>query len=381
MALWITIGLAVGASACAQQVAAAPYAGAHYAGIYITSPRREKAEEALPADAYRLTGVDGIALRYVWNALEPAPGHFDWGALDSQMRASIAGGKQVSIGIVTGAFTPDWVYARGVASGRFVIGPHGGRNGNCRDLRLPTPWSPAYEAAFADLMRSLAQHLHSQPRFYDATRIVKLSPIVDSTLETRMAATPGHGAEDGGCAESDAIATWLALGYRPSKILAAWQTMIAAVGQAFPDKLIAMAILQASGFPPIDEQGKIDGRSDESATGLSRALIESALRQFPRRFAVQWNALQGPAKLSQTVLWAGRHGAVIGWQTNEHRGVQGAACPSAADRKAPCSEVAYEDMLKYGIANGAQYLEIWYPDAIRFPAAVARASRALGGSR
>ena len=143
------------------------------------------------------------------------------------------------------------IYGLGAPGATFVVAPHGGANGHCRTVKIPAPWATQYQGAYGDLMVALAAHLKSRAGAYQAVRIIKMTAINESTQETRLPASNGRKAVEGGCSQSDAVSTSQGLGYRPSKVIQAWTRMAASVDRAFPDKLIAMPILERNDFPSL----------------------------------------------------------------------------------------------------------------------------------
>ena len=335
-----------------------------YEGIYVVSPRLTATERrSIPESVYGLGQVDGIYARLAWDQIEPADGHYDWSLLDDQIHKVLRAGKKLSIGIGTGASTPDWLYAEGVTEGTFVVAPHGGRRGGCRTVKLPTPWSPRYQSAYVNLMAALSAHLKAVPGAYSATRIVKFTPITAFSDETRMPASTGGRAAEDGCSQSDASGTWQKLGYAPSKVRKAWAAMAQSVRTLFPDKVIAMSILENNDFPAAAEPD-VATASSATATELKRELILTGIATFPHRFSVQWNGLQ-LHKLSNAVIWAGAQGALVGWQMNKH-GPDGAGCPTPSSVRAICTEADFEATLDRGVESGARYIEIWPADAFKY---------------
>ena len=176
------------------------------------------------------------------------------------------------------------------------------------------------------------------------------------------------------CAESNAIDEWVKLGYRPSGVVQAWVAMAEAIGHAFPDKLVALAILDNNDFPPIDDTGRV--AIGPSVPKVRERLIAEGLKMFPGRFAVQWNGLEA-FRASAVVVSAGAQGAVIGWQANEHAGFGGSDCPIPEQSGAVCTESAYEALLRNGVQTGGRFIEIWSPDVLKFPDAIAKVNQSL----
>jgi hypothetical protein len=237
---------------------------------------------------------------------------------------------------------------------------------------LPPQDLPAQ--AYDQMIHAVAQHLRADARAYDAIRIVKISGINQLTEETGMptVVTPPPDS-----CQPSAVPIWQHAGYRPKEVLKAWEELATSVASAFPDKLLAIEVYENNDFPPIDEDGEVATPQSPKYLNVKQSIISSGIRMFPGRFAVQWDGLTA-AKSAPSVLAAGRSGAIVGWQTNEYNGLEGSGCGSNDFLNVQgCSNVAYADILRYGIKLGGQNIEIWPSDAEGFPDAVSFARKQL----
>jgi hypothetical protein len=338
-------------------------APASYAGIYVSTRPLNDPSENLPDSIYK-SKADGVYVRLVWSTIEPRPGEFDWSTLNREVERAVRFGKRLSVGVRTGGLAPQWLYRQGVQKSTFTVGPHGGTWGRCRTVDIPWPWDENYQRTYLRMMTTMSEHLRSIPKAYEALRIVKITGINQLTEELRL---PAARSDRPNSCESNAIPAWQEAGYRPSKVIAAWERLAAGVAKAFPDKLLAIEVLDRNDFPAIDGEGNFARGVAAQQADVKAAIIDKALRLFPGRFAVQWDGLSA-VKVAPSVLKAGKEGAVIGWQTNLFKGTNvGSGCDAGNVRDArPCTSTSYRAILENGIANGARYLEIWAPDAERF---------------
>jgi hypothetical protein len=349
-----------------------------FAGIYIAAPYRLNAQRQLPQAVYAMPQANGVYLRVPWNAIEPAPGQFQWDVLDTEITGAVKGGKRISIALLAARDPPAWLEQRGVKMLTFNV--EQGIAHACNQIRLPRPWDRGFEDSYIDAENALAAHLHTLPGAYQAVRIVKLSPISQLTEELRIPMTrpaAGNGAVSHGC-ESASMQTWIDAGYRPELIVDAWTKIADAIGKDFPDKLLALDILERNDFPKL-------GGAGEDDPGVKDAIIKAGLARFAGRFSVQWDGLTATIDAPVTVS-AGRQGAITGFSTNTFRGLDGAGCnPSRRDFEAsraagaPCDAAGFQAILDHGIALGARYIEVWPPDAMRFGSVVDAANRHLSG--
>ena len=324
-------------------------------GFYLATKKIDAANDLPSQQAIRANGVSGVALRIGWSTLQPAPDRYDWSLFDQVVKPAIASGRKLSIGVVTGSFSPRWLAQRGVAMRSFTIARRG-----CTSEQVPEFWDPDYSRAYVAMMRAIRDHL-KEIGGYQALTIVKLTGITQSSLELR---TPVSNR----CSQQ-VDDEWRSYGYRPSKAVAAWREMADGVAATFPDKLLIQPILQAQGFPKIDEQGNRIGKAQVDA---GSRIVDLCVKGYQGRCGVQWNALKLQGRMAQRVLDARAAGATIGWQTNLYEGPsRGSGCQE--DRRAAdvaCTAQTYPQLLARGIELGGSFIEVWEPDILRYPGAL-----------
>ena len=227
------------------------------------------------------------------------------------------------------------------------------------------------------MIGALSARLRTIPGAYEAVRIVKIDAITINTGETYIPSATAARTFTG-CSISNAVDIWRTAGYRPQQ-----KSSTLGVGSpttsapVFPDKLLAMDVIHANDFPPMDEQGQQVTRNSRSHVNVTQTLVDIALRKFPNRMAIVWDGLT--AFLSNPiVVSAGRSGAVIAWQTNERGGINGGSlCGPAAPPVDPCSDATYQAILDHGIDLGGHRIEIWPVNVEKFPHAVQAAQQRL----
>ena len=164
---------------------------------------------------------------------------------------------------------------------------------------------------------------------------------------------------------------WQNAGYTPSKVMDAWKSTSTAINSAFPDKILALEVLENFDFPPFDENGQQVTFQDPHYVDIKQAVVADALRRFPGRFAIQWDGLSAE-RVVPSVIRAGEAGAIVGWQTNLFKGPKvGSGCESGAIAEAKiCTPDTYIKILQNGLRNGGKYFEIWPTDAKQHAGAV-----------
>jgi hypothetical protein len=307
---------------------------------------------SLPNRVFNKPGIAGIYLRYYWRDLEPSQGKFHWKELNHDLARTLAAGKKFSIGIHAGGYSPSWLYATGtgIRSIAWSEATHG-RGVGCTDYTAPVPYDAPYAPAYTAMIAALRDHLAVRNALPSLT-MVKVTPFNDFTEELHLPSSPY---KPRSC-ESDAQSAWLALGYRPSLVLAAFKKIYQPMADIFPTAVLSFNTIQANSFPGISEDGQKVRRTND----LAEAIIGYALRKTPGRVTVEDTALSNVYSSPKLVLWAVDHGAIQGWESNEHA-VLRAGCPDNL-----CNSTGYTQLVRNGILSGAPYIEVWPRDAVSF---------------
>ena len=100
--------------------------------------------------------IIGVALRATWEAVEPAPGQFDWSFVDEGLRIAKSKRKFIAISIVAGIRSPDWVF------GSATILRLTGRDSKHRDS-VPAPWDPNYLGAWKRFVQAFGARYDGNP--------------------------------------------------------------------------------------------------------------------------------------------------------------------------------------------------------------------------
>ena len=344
-------------------------------GVYAATPMLSSTSYNLPDSIYQSTDVYGVYIRLEWNVIEPTKHNYDWSTLDAETSRAVQYGKQISIGVATGMYSPGWLYHEGVEHATFIVDSQAG-NGTCLKVTLPMPWDLTYQNEYAAMMSALSAHL--QNNGYSQLQSVKVTIVGDDTEEMHLPAETRP--RKGGCQRvTNAIMTFRQHKYRPSKVIAAWETGAQSVATAFPGLVLGVAIWNNNDFPLIDENGnRLTSERDPGWVDVKGDILSAGISTYPGLFMVSWNGL-GQTEQSQPVINAGANGAIEGWQTNMHNGsTRQAGCDSRPGHDyATCTLSRYQSILDNGIANGGQYLEIWPHDLLAFPDAVDEAQSKL----
>jgi uncharacterized protein (TIGR03437 family) len=331
-------------------------------------------------------GVDGVALVLGWNAIETAPGQYQWTTLDQWMAQAISLGKKIDLVIPAGQSEPAWLFqaapaGAGVTPLNFTISPHSGATGLCQSETLARPWDPAFLARWDSLLAAVAAHLKSTGA-YNAVTLLRLTGINRTTEEMRL---PSETAQSTGLTcVSDALTTWQQAGYKPSLLLQAWDQITSSFQKSFPDKSFGVSIIPTNPFPAIAEDGSV---IKGTIPDQNQPLLALAAQKFAGRFVVQYDFLMpGEAASPEVIQAAQTLNTMAAFQTNEYFGQTGlgAACSEPVTNPAPCTAATFLQMLETGIypagqSNSlrAQYIEVFHANASAFPDDIEQAHQML----
>lgn len=341
-------------SACSAKPAPATTAGV--TDFYLSPDILRGKGETVSDAALRTPGISGVFLRASWDAINPAPGKYDFSELDPIVAQAVRAGKKLSIGVVTGDAAPDWLGQQGVAVANVQVQYV---KLGCQATRVPAVWSDTYVDAYLKMMAALKDHLVRTGAF-DAVKIIKMSGVTKRTLELSL---PNNNR----CSQTvdDQLAQ---IGYRPGKLLIAWERMAKGIAGLFPGRIVSQPIYQVQGFPSIDDNGRPIARQQ---VDVGSRIIARCIADFGSLCGVQWNGLNRGGVISQRVMDAKQQGATIGWQTNmfgSGGGEPGAGCN--ANRQQPrvmCTPDTYRQLIQRGVDAGASFIEVWEADVRQFP--------------
>jgi hypothetical protein len=349
-------------------------------GVYlVTTP--QSISDGTTQSGIAIKGVDGILVNTAWNRVQSDAGVYDFSEINSEAQLAVNAGLKFEIALKTGGSIPrGWVVGqKGAKEIDVPFAPKGGAGG-CNLEQMAIPWDPIYLAALDDLLAHLAQDLKDQG-LYSQLTMVRLTSINGQSDELRL---PAQAATVATCltnASGDTpVSLWANAGYRPGKLLTAWNTALASYQKNFPDKVFNVAVIQASSLPPIDDEGNLytGSAAQTQITGQVVNLIAAAAAALPGQLLIQWNGVSDQATDADPANWATTYNERFGFQSNEWGGESnGAECgPDPAD-DAACTHATLQALLDNGIhpiSNAtASYFELFAPNFIQFPGLAAYA--------
>jgi hypothetical protein len=312
---------------------------------------------AVPEPILNNPSVDGVALLFRWNQIEPGDGQFDWQIIDQQVTLIRASGKVYSLGITPGVNTPQWVYAEGAAAFQFAWDKPWGPP-PCTMVSFPVPWDPVYMEKWSGFVRALGSRYSDDP----ALVLLKIQGVNAQTPEFLL--PYDHTGAKGGpplvnCQPSNETAEWQSLGYRPSKVEMAWETFASAFRSVFPTQELALET-GPWGMPPINDSGSLMA-SRAADTNLPTAIISIGKQMLDGEFVAQNDGLQAHWCWSRLGQFASP--APIAFQMAWNVTDDPTCRMNHFER--PCdAQKMLQSSIDRGLAAGASYLEIYEADLL-----------------
>ncbi len=337
-------------------------------GIYVGSYSlpAKKTDSAAVVAALNVPGVDGMVLVIGWKFLESGLGTFNWPLLDRWMNIAIRAGKKVELSI-RGDLTPAWLFKP--APGGAGISPlyftftRRATDTTCLSDTLAAPWNATFLAQWDSMLDSVSTHLKSV-RTYDAVVLLRLTGINKDSDELHL---PEKQNSNAPCSKNS-VDTWLAAGYRPSRLLTGWDGITGSFKKYFADKTFSVAIIASTNpFPPIAEDSTV--YKNDSIPNQNFPLLMLASQKFPGHLVIQNNSLYpGEPAQTETVQSAESLKTMIAFQTNEDIRALGAGCGQrgSTNDTTTCTDSTYLSELQMGIYPlgpdndlRAQYIEVF----------------------
>ncbi len=355
-------------------------------GIYLY--REQLKNDAEFDSALATPGIDGMAVVLDWSTIQPSPGSFETGTIDSQLKLARQHHLPVELVVRAGRSVPAWVAPS--MQLKLAYSPHQGV-GACSPVDMPPPWDPTYQGAFRAIVKRTADYIRGQGI---PISVVKLTGINATTEELRLPAEtqqatrkcPGGGVDD--------VAVWDSVAhYTPTQLVQAFDRLAAAFAETFRGTPVTVALIPGGGFPPIDDAHRIvHGQQIHVLNdSLLQSLVGGAARSLPGRFILQLDFLMYNVPANPKVVGLARtNGLSLAWQTNLWRGSvqQGAGCGGNPGAGTVCTDAEYLGLLEEGIyPAGGQgpsarglYIEVFPYDALAHPAVIEKAHQQLVAS-
>jgi len=287
----------------------------------------------------------------------------------------VAAGRQITLVVPAGSATPSWVFqpvtngGAGATQYTFSVSDLVKSNATCTTINLAAPWDTNFLTAWDTLLAQLAAHLR-QIGVYSNVALVRLTGINQKTEELRLPVeTPDS---KGVSCVSNCVAIWQQAGYTPSNLLTGWSNILNSFQKNFPDKAYNLALIPYVAFPGIDNNGNL---ISGTVPDRNQPLLALAAQKFPGRLVIQMDSLfVDSAPEPEVVQSAQSFGNLIGYQTNERLGGNGAVCTTGG---AQCDDANFLAMLENGIYPlgrtnrfRAQYIEVFAANAVAFTNAI-----------
>lgn len=102
----------------------------------------------------------GVALRSVWNTIEAKKGVYDWSHFDQGLALARANGKQISLSVSAGIYSPDWLFDENVSYLNLNIKTSFAA---AQQTRMPLPWDQLYQNEWNSFIKEFANRYDGIP--------------------------------------------------------------------------------------------------------------------------------------------------------------------------------------------------------------------------
>lgn len=108
------------------------------------------------------TNIDGVAVRSWWNKIETSEGTRDWAYIDEAVRLAEQNHKQISISVMAGINTPEWVYTKGAK--KFTLSVPSLQSGQSETIQsMPFPWDTSFLSSWGSFVNALGARYDGKP--------------------------------------------------------------------------------------------------------------------------------------------------------------------------------------------------------------------------
>lgn len=135
----------------------APYLGifTHLEPAFNFDDKMESLVEVIESNPY----ISGITLKIQWQHFHPEEGTIDFEGLERLIETASEAGKLLTLGLIPGGASPDWIYDHGVAKLESV-------RAGIRTITAPVPWDEKYIELYKNDVRRLAERYADDPRVW-----------------------------------------------------------------------------------------------------------------------------------------------------------------------------------------------------------------------
>ncbi len=319
--------------------------------------------------------------------------HYQWGFLDTLVLDATTHGKAFSIELESGFETKASTYPEALPDSfaiscgadcapLFNVWVIGGSGGQCTSAYVMLPWVPQVQQFWSVTAESLAAHLHDIGAYGSLTLVhVPGLSVYDEELRLPTGSPTPSPSDTLPCPDQRpaypsviddaAQSRWVTYGYSDSAVIAGFDVIANAFGQAFPDRFLGLSL-----FPHGSGAGiAFPNFTSDSAGYVAAQLVQEVGVFAGERLQLQSDNLDSGTVVMSVISLAHQDQGVIGWQTNKHGG-NGAGC--AGGGAGSClpdgPDSPYLHLMQYGAAEGAHYLEIWPNDVLTYPQSIAAAA-------
>lgn len=261
------------------------------------------------------TRFHALHLRFKWAQLNPTRGVYNWVELDAFLDEAVTYGKKVTIVVMGGQYTPQFVIDEGCVTvdaeykgGQFTISTP------------PLPQDHIYRDNYNTFIRAMAAHITGDVDYNNAVVLVKSGLAVAHSGETRILPLdpyrfPDWVDEEDGDAQRDYLATrFCEAGYQGDMTKEAIRESCDVIKEVFPDQFVGIAYVHGAVRFPTNGTGVAPDLT-YSRNLLAESLVAVAEDHGSRFVGNNTYLVESMGPAAETLCAdIEAEGGIIGWQ-------------------------------------------------------------------
>lgn len=263
------------------------------------------------------TRFHALHLRFKWSQLNPSRGVYNWTELDGFLDEAVLYGKKVTLAVMAGKYTPQWVVDDGAVTVNLEY--TGGQ------FTIPTvilPHDQRYRDAYHVMMKALADHITGNAPYNDAVVLVKAGLAVIHSVEHRIMQPKAYRFPDGiEKDEEDEVARFYLAqrycdaGYQGDLMIETIRESCDVIRTEFPDQFVGIPFVHGAKRYPSNLTG-VFADPNYGRDTLFEALVAVA-QDHGNRFVANSTTLNPSVLQSLETLYAAieAEGSYVAFQT------------------------------------------------------------------
>src|SRR2546423_614106 len=259
--------------------------------------------QILPPALVANMGIVGLNVSEDWSDINPAPGVYDWSALDDEIGQAVTAGFKINITINNGSDkTPQWLLDALPADQKIdLLDPASNHSTFCQPIATALYWNPVYHQARLDLIAAAGAHLANNPAVQGFTASFANHHSNDWNVQDTVGiiscpACPQPSPTECGDVVVDQVQQWLDAGWTEQAMLQVGKDICDAAAAALPNQNIKLPIGVTNNILGATDPGHTNGTQTTLCRDIENYVYGNASlgippRSYANRFFMQRNSV------------------------------------------------------------------------------------------